>query len=458
MAENKPTNIQAYQKKWHFNIGLVIFGVIFIYLAVTILMYLTGNHVSAYEVREGSILRDNAYSGFVLRDETVIQADADGYVSYFANEGSKVGAKTRVYTLSDKELEFNDSSEEEAKKLSSDEQTAILTRIQSFSEGFREEQFGDVYMLKNNIMSVLESRTNENRQAQLDAMAEQNSSGLQIFSAASDGIIIYSIDGYEDTTIEDITEDIFAKNEYEKKSLKNNEKIEAGDPVYKLITDDQWSIVIHLDTETAKELSEKDSVRIRFSKDQETAVADFSIHRSDGAEFGILSFNSSMIRYAKERYLDLELILEDESGLKIPKSSVTKKTFYTIPEDYLTQGGNSKETGVLVEMGKKNPEFRKVNVYDRDEESGMVFLNMDAFNNETILVKPDSTDTCVMNKTKSIKGVYNINKGYAVFRQIHILCESDDYYIVESGNDYSLSNYDHIALDGDSVRENDVVF
>lgn len=225
-----------------------------------------------------------------------------------------------------------------------------------------------------------------------------------------------------------------------------------------MITDDQWSIVIHLDTETAKELSEKDSVRIRFSKDQETAVADFSIHRSDGAEFGILSFNSSMIRYAKERYLDLELILEDESGLKIPKSSVTKKTFYTIPEDYLTQGGNSKETGVLVEMGKKNPEFRKVNVYDRDEESGMVFLNMDAFNNETILVKPDSTDTCVMNKTKSIKGVYNINKGYAVFRQIHILCESDDYYIVESGNDYSLSNYDHIALDGDSVRENDVVF
>ena len=51
MAENNLTNIQAYQKKWHFNIGLVIFGVIFIYLLVTVLMYLTENHVSAYEVR-----------------------------------------------------------------------------------------------------------------------------------------------------------------------------------------------------------------------------------------------------------------------------------------------------------------------------------------------------------------------------------------------------------------------
>ncbi len=54
--------------------------------------------------------------------------------------------------------------------------------------------------------------------------------------------------------------------------------------------------------------------------------------------------------------------------------------------------------------------------------------------------------------------MYNINKGYAVFKQVNILCESDDYYIVESGSDYGLSNYDHIALDGSDVDENDVVF
>ena len=51
-----------------------------------------------------------------------------------------------------------------------------------------------------------------------------------------------------------------------------------------------------------------------------------------------------------------------------------------------------------------------------------------------------------------------INKGYAVFKQINILCKSDEYYIVEEGNDYGLSNYDHIALDGKSVQDNDIVF
>lgn len=458
MAENNLTSIQAYQKKWHFNIGLVIFGIIFVYLSVTVLMYLTENHTSAYEVREGSILRDNAYTGFILRNEMIVQAEAEGYVSYFATEGSKVGAKTRVYTLSDRELEFEDSSDKETEKLSSEEQSDVSARIQSFSEGFREEQFQDVYTLKNNVMSILESRSNQNRQAQLDSMVQQGGEGLKIYTAASDGIIVYSTDGYESATVDDMTEKLFTRSDYKKKSLKNNEKVKTGDPVYKLIKDDNWSVVIQLDKTVASELKEKESVKVRFSKDQETTDANISIHSSDDDDYGVLTFDSSMIRYAEERYLDLELILEDESGLKIPKSSVTTKTFFTIPEAYLTQGGDSKETGVLVQTEGKNPKFHEINIYDRDEKSGIVYLDTDAFSEETILVKPDSSETCVMDESKSIKGVYNINKGYAVFKQIKILCESDDYYIVEAGSAYGLSNYDHIALDGDSVRENDVVF
>ena len=54
MAGNKQSsNIKVYQKKKHLNIGIIIFGVIFIYLVVTVLMYLTEKHISVYEVREG---------------------------------------------------------------------------------------------------------------------------------------------------------------------------------------------------------------------------------------------------------------------------------------------------------------------------------------------------------------------------------------------------------------------
>ena len=65
-------------------------------------------------------------------------------------------------------------------------------------------------------------------------------------------------------------------------------------------------------------------------------------------KLGVLTFDHSMVRYAGERFLDIELILEDESGLKIPKSAVVQKEFFLIPADYITQGGNSQASGVLV--------------------------------------------------------------------------------------------------------------
>ena len=35
---------------------------------------------------------------------------------------------------------------------------------------------------------------------------------------------------------------------------------------------------------------------------------------------------------------------------------------------------------------------------------------------------------------------------------------NDDYYIIQEGTAYGLSNYDHIVQDGHSVTENEVVF
>lgn len=205
-------------------------------------------------------------------------------------------------------------------------------------------------------------------------------------------------------------------------------------------------------------MAELKRVKVKFSKDSQTERADFSISGSSGQKLGFLTFHSGMIRYVQERYLDIELILEDESGLKIPKSAVVKKKFYTVPEDYLAHGGNSSEAGVLVRQKGGQAEFKKVNVYYWDQKTNSIYLDPLAFDEDAVLIKPESSETLSLKSTKTLKGVYNINKGYAVFKQIEILCESDEYYIVKSGNDYSLTNYDHIALDGGIITENSVVF
>ena len=97
-----------------------------------------------------------------------------------------------------------------------------------------------------------------------------------------------------------------------------------------------------------------------------------------------------------------------------------------------------------------------VNVYYEDDE--VAYLDPNVFGKNDVLVKPDSNETYPLKEKKQLRGVYNVNKGYAVFKQIQVLCESDEYYIVEEGSSFGLSNYDHIALDGSSVKENDVVF
>ena len=435
MAENHTTNITAFRKKWNINIGIVIFGVVFIYLLVTVLMYLTSKHISAYEVREGSILKDNAYTGLAIRNEEVVTAEQSGYINYFVSEASKVGAKTKVYSLSPKQLEFNDTVSTDSQELTAEERDSIYLKTQSFSENYNGSSFNEVYSLRDEISSVLESKSNQSRQAQLDEMVQAGTDGLQVFNAQSDGVILYSTDGYENLTVSDVTADMLSKKNYNSVNIKNNSKVNSGEAIYKLVKDDDWSLVIPLDDKTAKNLADTKSVKVQFTKDQVKERASFQVYSAKNTNLGILTFHTSMVRYAKDRYLDIELILEDESGLKIPKSSVTKKDFYLVPENYLTQGGNS-----------------------RDTETGMVYLDPNAFDKNTTLIKPDSTETYKLKKTKSLQGVYNINKGYAVFKQIHILCESDEYYIVESGNSYGLANYDHIALVGKDVRENDIVY
>ena len=47
--------------------------------------------------------------------------------------------------------------------------------------------------------------------------------------------------------------------------------------------------------------------------------------------------------------------------------------------------------------------------------------------------------------TQSVQGVYNINRGYTVFRRIEILSSNDEYYTIKKGTDYGLSVYDHIV-------------
>lgn len=463
-ANEKDSNILEFKKKKQLNIGIIIFGIIFIYLVATIVMYITAPHITVYEVRQGSILKDTAYTGLAIRDEIVVEAAENGYINYFAQDNSKVKVGSNIYTLTSEKLNFEDNTNTEDVSLTSEQKHNLALKIQKFIYDYEETNFSDSYDLKSDLKSTLGSLSSETKLSQLDSMVNQGSlSNANIYKTADDGVVVYSVDGMESLAVENVTALHLDKSDYHKTEFANNAKIKSGDAVYKIITDDSWTLVLELDKETANALKDKTYVKVNFTKDNQTMWAEFQMNTIDGHCLAYLSFQNAMVRYATERYLDIELVLEDETGLKIPKTAETEKKFYIVPLDYIIQGGgDSSGSSVLIQTRDKDDNeitrHMEVNIYYQNEEEGIVYLDPNQFDKNTVLLKENSNDTFELKEKRTLKGVYCINKGYAVFKQINILCESDTYYIVEEGSAYGLSNYDHIALDSTNIKENDVVF
>lgn len=461
LKKKKSISIKKYKNKREMNLGIFLFAIVFLYLVITIISYFTSDTVSAYEVREGSIVRDNSYTGLVIRNETVVNAEEDGYVNFYQSENSKVKKGTRIYVLTPEELNTSDVSAGSSQTVINDEtQSGIVLQVQNFNENYSNTDFSSVYLLKDEITASLQNELSQTRTEHLDAAVAESGQTAVTSSAARDGIVAYTIDGLEELTKDSFTEADFDRTDYESATVSDQMKISTGEPVYKLITDEDWSVIVRLEDDTARELMEKETttLKVRIDKDSETLNAAFSVIERDGNYYGCLDFDNSMIRYAEDRYLNIELILEDETGLKIPKTAVVQEEFFVISREYLTTGGNSSASGVLKMDENGNAVFQEVDIYNISEEEDEVYLSKEDVSAGDVLIRPESSDTYTVGDTKTLEGVYNINRGYAVFRKVTVLCENDDYCIVQEGEDYGLYNYDHIVQNGASVEPDEVVY
>ena len=62
---------------------------LFLYLLITILIYLTNDKVSTYMVTSGTLSTNENYNALVLRTEEVVTANVDGYATYYVQDGTK---------------------------------------------------------------------------------------------------------------------------------------------------------------------------------------------------------------------------------------------------------------------------------------------------------------------------------------------------------------------------------
>ena len=445
------------------NIGVVIFAVIFIYIVICVFMYFTQKHIESYQVKMGSLSSNNIYKGIALRDEEIVNADKSGYINYYAREGQRVGVGNLVYTIdeSGKLADYLNTSGN-GTALTDKDLSELKTEILGFVNEFDPEHFSTVYDFKNSVQGMVQKLSSANI---LDNIDKINSSGVSelvsLCRAPATGIVIFSTDGYEQLHLEDMTKELFEQKTYQKNQLINNELVAAGDPVYKVSKNEDWSIIIETDNEKASELLEAEYVNVKFLKNQYTAWGKVSSYTNEvGDVFVALTFTNSMVTFCTDRFIDIELILEDERGLKIPNSSIVEKEFFIVPKEYVTKGGNSDNYGVMKEVytedGTATVEFLETTIYNETETD--YYLDDLSLRIGDYIVKPDSTEKFAVSKRGSLIGVYHMNKGYADFKQINILYQNDEYSIVKSNTQYGLSPYDYIVLDSSTVKEDELIY
>lgn len=439
------------------NIGLIIIGFIFIQMLIYVLMYFNTSHIERHEVREGSLTMNATYTGIALREETVVNNPSAGYVNFYLYDGERTAVGDLVYTVDETgRLEKNVGGDFEESKLSDQELREFRSEIINYVHGFDDKNFDSVYDFKRSLKNTVAKISNVNFLKNLEMLSGNDV--INYCYAPVTGIVSYWTDGYEDKAPEELSADDFKRDKYERKQVIGDEVAEKDVPLYKICTSEIWDVIIPIEEDLGKKIEQEGYVKVRFQKNQyESWASAKMIFGKDGNTFLKLNFNNSMVTFISDRFLDLQLILEEETGLKIPLTAIVEKEFFLLTEPYLIDEGQKGKRTVIrqcyLEDGTISTERITVGIYSYDEESQKYYVDSTMLNTGDILHQLDSQNTEIVRERATLIGVYNINKGYADFREISILYQNEEYAIVKSDTEYGLKVYDYIVLNAESVND-----
>ncbi len=457
MAEQEHT-----VKKHYINVGSLIFGAILVYL---ILIIYSGMHVTqlaGYEVTEGSLAVDSTYRGVAIRVEQIVSANNNGYINYYAGEDEHISNGGLVYSIDESGVlseMIKDSAAINA-VLSDEALYELRSELAGFAGIYSDNDFLDVYRMQDSVKSTVRKLANQSALEDLRSISSNAYGDLIDMGYSPDsGIVVYNYDNLQGLTASGVTDETFDESTYQREQLVDGDLVSAGDPAYRLVTSESWQIVFPLDETTASAISSNSTIKTRFLKNDYESNAKVEIINNDNKDYGVLYLNDSMIAFAEDRFVDIELVLDEVRGLKVPNSAIVSREFYVIPAEYATDSNARDTAGFLrktyVEGNPDTTEYVTGDIYNRVDD--MLYIDVSVFANGDELVKPDSSDTFTVGAKEVLTGVYNMNKGYADFTKINVINSNKEYSIVESESMYDLQVYDYIVLDGDGVNDSDFV-
>ncbi len=439
------------KRRISFNIATVIFILILCYIVITLISYATRSHIDPYQVIEGPLSANDTYSALILRSEQLEYARADGYISYYVPNDSRTAVNQIVCSISS-------TAEPKENRILTDSDYGSVGRLaRSAVLHYSPAAFSDTYDLQSGIRSVQQKNP------------ELGSGSGIYYTSRTDGIVAYTIDGYEDVTEETLTANITNSADYNVSKLSDQDYVKIGTPIYKTVNSEEWTIYVPLTDLQTVRLASRKTVDVKFLKDGKTEKGALSFFMIGDQRFGRIRFSSGMSRYITDRFADVEIITNTQTGLKIPVSSLVSKEFYIIPASFVSYQGDDKTAGFYRERtnddGTKSREFVEATLFavkeaDPEDENSedCYYVDKRVFQDGDVLVRDNIEKRYTVHDTDFLDGVYCINKGYCVFRRVQMIDRNSEYCIVEKNTSFGLSLYDYIILDSSVIQEEDLVY
>lgn len=357
MAKTQNKSNSNKKKRWR----MVLVGFVFVFLFFR-------SAPSLLAVRSRTVLPENILvedkiqaKAIIIKKEYLYKAYGEGKVEILSEEGEKVGAGTelaRLILLKDNSTLNQDLKEIDNKidtlvsmgkddSISKNDSDKIEENIddlvdniqQSISQG----DYENVIFLKDKL-SIYEGKQKnisgegrlinqslESLENKREEIINQISSNSKDYFSQEPGVFSLKIDGYEEIYSfnhkDEYSLSDFEKIDKEEKKVVDNDDVDTGDSIFKIIDNFEWYMVIKIENMDDVDFYEEgDNISVtEYETKGDVDGRIEKINKEKGKALILCKFNTDFEQYYDKRYIEIDIVRSSQEGYKIPTRSIVKK-------------------------------------------------------------------------------------------------------------------------------------
>lgn len=358
----------------------IIYGIFMVYKLIK-------NPSNTFIVENGIISEEETVSGYIIRDEEVIEEKNKKTIIKIKEEGQRVAkgdSVFRYYSEKEGELESKISEldgkiqavlENEENLLPNDKKLLESQIENELDKVNGQNEISKLSEYKKTISSYITKKAkiigeNSPSGSYLKGLIEERTSyeeklkqESEYITAPSAGMVSYKIDGLEKVLTTDNL-NTFNKQFLQDLDLKVGKAIASSDVTAKIVNNYNNYIVFNSNSQEAKNAKVNDKVNIKVQND-EAIVAKIQniIEEDDGSRTIAISVEKNIEELLSYRKISLDIIWWSTSGYRVPNSAIKEINNVT----YVVRDRNGYLNKMAVKVLKQGEDYSIVDTCSRDE-------------------------------------------------------------------------------------------